>query len=284
LDDNTSGITGTEFDDTHSESSQSETSKTSTVSSNSSQTFVSPSTPLAKSVKDVDVAINRLHRLAMSIRKSSTHDRNWTGIKFAILDENGDDISTQFENFALRIVQARFPLANLILRRRLANLIFQRRKVFSHQQRHQQKLAKGVHLTAQQSTGQQPPRTCPGVQFAQPSQSSQRDGPSNPEALLRGLAINKALSATTASALTATSVLSRPAPSNVSSSAASSSPDPTAIPFPQAPKVAPSAKEFQCPYCGLLLGIKERQPRRWRYGGTISRQYNLLTHLKKTRH
>jgi hypothetical protein len=219
-------------------------------------------------VQDVDAAINRLHRLAMSIRKSSTHDRNLTATNFAILDENGDDISTQFEKFALRIVQAKFPVANLILHKRLANLMFQRRKVFSHQQRHQQKLAKGVPLAARNSTGQQPPRT--GVQFAQSLQSSQRGGPSNPEALLRGRATNKALSTTTASALTATSVLSRPAPSNVSSSVASSSPDPSAIPFPPAPRVAPSAKEFQCPYCGLLLGIKERQPRRWRYGGTIS--------------
>jgi hypothetical protein len=217
-------------------------------------------------MKDVEAAISRLHRLTMSIRKSSTNNRNLTATKFAILDENGDDTSTQFESFALRLVQARFPVAKPILHKRLANLILQRRKVFSYQQRHQQKLAKVVHPAARHSTVQQPPRTYPEIQLVQ---SSQRGGPSNPKALLQGLAINKTLSTTTASALTLTSVLSRPAPSIVSSSAASSSPDATAILFPPAPKVAPNAKEFQCPYCGLMLGIKERKPRRWRYCRTI---------------
>jgi hypothetical protein len=62
-----------------------------------------------------------------------------------------------------------------------------------------------------------------------------------------------------------TSVLSRPAPSIVSWSAASSNPNPTAALFPPAPTIGPDAKEFQCPYCGLMLGIKDRKPRRWRY-------------------
>jgi hypothetical protein len=271
LDDNASGVTNMKPDDTHSESSQSETSKTSTISSNSSPTSVSNtrSTPLVKSVKDIEAAINRLHRLAMSIRKSSTHNRNLTATKFAILDENGDDASTQFESFALRIVQARFPGANPVLHKRVANLILQRRKLFSYQQRHQQKLAKVMYPAPRHSSVQQPPINYPAIQFAQSSQSLQRAGPSKPKALLQGLAINKALSTTTASALTVTSVLSRPAPSVVSSSAASSSPDTTAMPFPPAPKVAPNAKEFQCPYCGLLLGIKERKPRRWRYSRTM---------------
>jgi hypothetical protein len=221
-------------------------------------------------MKDVEAAISRLHRLTMSIRKSSTHNRNLTATKFAILDENGDDTSAQFESFALQIVQARFPVANPILHKRLANLILLCRKLFSYQQRHQQKLAKVVHPAAPHSTVQQPPRTYPEIQLAQSSQSSQRGRPSNPKALLQGLAINKTLSTTTASTLTVTSVLSRPAPSIVSSSIASSNPDTTAILIPPAPKVAPNAKEFQCPYCGLMLGIKERKPRRWRYSRTVS--------------
>ena len=262
-----SSIADTRLDDTHSESSQSETSSTSTISSNDSQTSSAssiPSTPLVKCMKDVEAAINRLHRLTMSIRKSSTHNRNLTAGKFAILDENGEDTSTYFESFALRLVQARFPVANPLLHKRLANLTLQRRKVFNYQQRHQQKLAKVVYPASRHSTVQQPPGIHPRIQPAQSPQSLQRLGPSSPSAFLQGLAINKALSTTTASALTATSVLSRPAPSIVSSSVASSSPDPTAMLFPPAPKAGGDAKEFQCPYCGLMLGIKERKPRRWR--------------------
>jgi len=257
------------FDETLSESSKSETSRTSDVSSNASSTFPGPkisSTPLTRSAKDVEAAINRLHRLAMMIRQSSTHNRNLTATKLAILDENGQDISTQFENYALRLVQTRFPEANPILHKRLAALILQRRKVFSYQQRHQQKLAGIAPPTARHSTVQ-PPRAYPGMQFSQFSQSG---GPTTPKTLLQGLAISKALSTTTASALTVTSILSRPAPSIASSSTSSSSPDATRIPFPAAPKALPHAKEFQCPYCGLLLGIKERKPKRWRYSKTSS--------------
>ena len=273
LNNKVSSIADTRFDDAHSESSQSETSRTSTISSNDSQISSAssiPSSPVVQCMKDIEAAINRLHRLTMSIRKSSTHNRNLTAAKFAILDENGEDTSTHFESFALRLAQARFPVANPVLHKRLANLTLQRRKVFSYQQRHQQKLAKVVYPTARHSTVQQSPRTHPRIQLAQSPESLQRGEPSSPRAFLKGLAINRALSTTTASALTATSVLSRPAPSIVSSSAASSSPNPTATLFPPAPKTGPDAKEFQCPYCGLMLAVKELKPRRWRYSKAIS--------------
>lgn len=250
-----------------SDASLSGTDQSSPASSISSRSSVSeaPSTPLAKSVKDIEAAINRLHRLAMSIRKSSTQNRHLKAADFAMLDEDGQDTSSQFESFALRIVQARFPVANPILHRRLADLILQRRKAFSYQQRHQQKLAKVVKPSTRLSIVQQPLGTYSGLQFPQSSQSSQGDGPSDPTVLLRALMRDKAVSTTTATALTVTSVLSRPAPSIVSSSADSSSLDAPGLVFPLAPKVVPSAKEFQCPYCGLMLGIKERKQRRWRY-------------------
>ncbi|TVY85465.1 Ankyrin repeat and KH domain-containing protein [Lachnellula suecica] len=253
-------------DDQGSESSQSEASKSTAATSESSQPRLSatPSTLFGKRVYEIETSINRLHRLATFIRKSSTHNRNLAATKFAILDENGDDTSSQFEEFALRMVQSRFPLANPVLHKRLSNLILQRRKSLSYQQRHQQKLALAVYAATRQSPHQQSPRPFPGTLPTQPSQSSYKGGSSGANALLQGLVTNRALSATTATAFTATSVPSLPAPSVASSSAVSSNPNAATLPFPPAPKAATNAKEFQCPYCGLLLGIKELKPKRWR--------------------
>ncbi|KAF7179371.1 hypothetical protein CNMCM7691_008304 [Aspergillus felis] len=151
---NTSVAANTKSDDTDSESSEQGGSISSSDSSQISASVPrSNPDPLIKSAKDLEAAINRLHRLATSIRSSSNRNRNLTATKFAILDENGDDISTQFESFALRIVQARFPEANPILHKRVANLILQRRKMFSYQQRHQQKLAQVFPRTTVRSTG-----------------------------------------------------------------------------------------------------------------------------------
>jgi hypothetical protein len=272
-DTNLPAAVNTKSDDTDSESSQQGDSLSSTSSSNSSQGSASVSRsnpdPLIKTVKDIEAAINRLHRLAMSIRSSSNRNRNLTASKFAILNENGDDTSTQFESFALRVVEARFPQANPVLHKRIANLILQRRKMFSYQQRHQQKLAQVVYPAPHLYTSQNASSSFPASQFFQPAQLPQRSVPSHPGERLQARVINKAFSATTASAFTSTSVLSRPAPSLMSSTAASSSPDAPVVSFPPAPKAAPNAKEFQCPYCGLLLGIKERSPRRWRCGPPV---------------
>lgn len=244
-------------DKVDSDSSLTGTEQTSSISS----VLETPSNPLAKSVKDVEASINRLHRLAMFIRKSSTQNRNLTATDFAILDEDGQDTSSQFKSFALQIVQARLPAANPEIHRRLADLILARRKAFSYQQRHQQKLARVVKPTIRVPNARQPMGNYNGLQFAQ---SSHRGVATDPTALVRNFAIEKALSATTATVLNLNSVLSRVAPSVVSSSAASSTPDTNQLDFPQAPKVMPSAKEFQCPYCGLMMDIKERKPRRWK--------------------
>lgn len=263
----TSDTSNIKIDDTDSEGSQSEASNTSSISTSSSGTSVSrrtSSNPLFKSSKDVEAAIDRLHRLAVSIRKSSTHNRTSAPAKFTLLDENGDDTSSRFESFALKIIQARFPTANPILHKRLASMVLQRRKLFSYQQRHQQKLAKVVSPATRHFLMQQQPRGYAGMPLTLLSESLHEAGLPNPRAIPKGLVINKALSTTTASALTATS-LSRPAPSVMSSSRASSNHDTSTTPFPPPPKIAPNAKEFQCPYCGLLLELKERNSRRWRY-------------------
>lgn len=256
---NSSGATDSKFEENL---SQSEENGSSTTSSNSSHSSVSESslTPVAKSLKDVEAAINRLHRLAMSIRKSSTHSQNPKATKLAIIDEDGNDTSAQFAEFTQRMVQSRFPAANPILHERLANLIFKRRKVFSYQQRHQQKLAQVVYPHPQFQQQLKPYSATQPVQ----SHPSQRVDSSSPKTLLQDLAVNRALSTTTASALTARSIPSRPAPSIVSSSAPSSSNEANNVTFPSPPTVLPNAREFQCQYCGILLDIKELKPRRWR--------------------
>jgi hypothetical protein len=254
------------LDDGQSQSSQSETNSTS--SSDSVQTSLSDtsSIPLLKTLKDVEAAVDRLHRLGMTVRRANTHHRNLTASKYALRDENGDDISAQFENFALQRVQAKFPAANTILHHLLANVILQRRKWLTYQKRHQQKLASFVQPTSRHSIPQQRSRTFQAMQFAQSSQGGTSTGR---KTFLPGIALGTALSTTTASALTASRVLSRP-PSIASSTAASSSIDISALSYPSVPKVPQYAKEFQCPYCGLMLGIKEGKSKRWRYSRTTS--------------
>lgn len=68
----------------------------------SSQSSSSPSVsepiarfvPLIKHLKGIEAAIDRLHRLAMTIRGSSIHHRKSNTSNFVLRDENGNDISS----------------------------------------------------------------------------------------------------------------------------------------------------------------------------------------------
>ncbi len=238
----------------------------------SSQSSSSPSVsepiarfvPLMKHLKGIEAAIDRLHRLAMTIRGSSIHHRKSNTSNFVLRDENGNDISSQFEHFAIRMVETRYPKANPLLHLRLGQVILQRRKRFAYQQRHQQKLALPARATPMPPSARQLQHTG-SVRDANFPPPGRADSPNVQRIFPHGHARRTVLSTTTASALTLGTFRSRPPSSTFSSSTVATTNDAQNLYYPPRPRVTPGSKEFQCPYCGLVLGLEAGKGTRWKY-------------------
>lgn len=256
-------------EDADSESDENATESEESISSQSSNSPpvsepIAHFAPLMKHLKGIEAAIDRLHRLAMTIRGSSIHHRKSNTPDFVLRDENGNDISSQFEHFAIRMVQTRYPKANPLLHLRLGQAILQRRKRFAYQQRHQQKLALPARATHILPSARQLQHTG-SVRDANVPRPDRAASPNVQRTFPYGHA-RTVLPTPTASALTLRTVRSRPPSSTLSSSTVTTNNDAENLYYPPRPIVTPGSKEFQCPYCGLVLGLEAEKGTRWKYG------------------
>ncbi|KAL9623533.1 MAG: hypothetical protein Q9160_002214 [Pyrenula sp. 1 TL-2023] len=220
--------------------------------------------PFEQRLQGIERSIDRLYRLSLLIRQPSLTSQNNKAERIKILDEEGNDIDDTFVDYAFRFITHRFPEAPELLRHRLAKGITVRRKRFLYRQSHQRKLsAKTVFVPAKsQYAASNLDETVRGVKLQIENRVHSTEIPPRAGA-------NRVLSQTSASALTKRHVpyeekvdedaVSRP---STMFTKATVGEGPIAIPEP--PKPGPSSKEFECPYCCIILPMNQAKASQWR--------------------
>ncbi|KAF4627635.1 hypothetical protein G7Y89_g10517 [Cudoniella acicularis] len=210
-----------------------------------------PISPSLQALKAAESTIDRLQRLSIAIRRSATLSRNSKAAEFKEKDENGNDKSQAFELYATRIVQHRYKNASEGLCKLLGASMSLRRKRFLYFKRHQQKLA------LQQQLAVLPETHLPDILTR--LQGDAREGvipsenapPTKPEAPT--VSRTNLFSHTTASALDPDRFKMVAFTAKTSSTRSEGVTQDFNIEFPPAPKIPEDVKEFECPFCCLVL-------------------------------
>ena len=225
--------------------------------------------PLGKRLQGIEGTIDRLYRLSLMIRQPSIAEQNAKAEKVVIFDEEGNDITTGFTAYAYEVTAHKFPEAPQQLKERLARGIVIRRKRFLYRQRHQQKLnnktvvvvnvkeegngtkgsdfdvptVRGIRMLTDQPPQEAKNTECrPRVQHI-PSQTSA-------SVMKADITIEKVMVDEESRQSTMfTTAVTRTEP----------------VLVPSAPQLAPGSKEFECPYCCIILPINYARAKRWRF-------------------
>jgi hypothetical protein len=224
--------------------------------------------PFEQQMHGVEQTIDRLYRLSVAIRRPSIVSQNFKAAKFAIRDDEGNEVDAEFEDYALKRATHLFPQAPHYLLKRLATAITLRRRRFLYRHRHQKKLrAQSLDGLSQGSPNPISPRsdgesTIVGVQTLQLSPQTYD---SADRRYLKPLISQT--SATSASFFPPERARSKSffeASSKVSTAFQNSLDQASSVQVPDAPQVSPGSKEFECPYCCLMLPIEEAKESKWR--------------------
>jgi hypothetical protein len=224
----------------------------------------------AKRLPGIERAIDRLFRLSLLIRLSSRSSQNEKAERFIMRDEDGNDMNDSFAEFARQIVDHCFPEAPEFLRAKLSNGIVIRRKRFLYRRRHQEKLF-GVDVSKE--TMRQDSRHGDQIEEIDVTvRASKLKNEASPVEMLapklsRLRASNP--SHTSASAVTQQSLpldtVLEDAGSNQTTAFTATPSSGAPLELPRPPRPAVGSKEFECPYCCLILPIKESKASHWRY-------------------
>lgn len=237
-------------------SSSSSSDSTSSSSDQSVEIGPDASPVRTKILGTIEEAIDRLHRLSVAIRKSSITSRNSKAATFVERDEEGNDLSVEFEKYAAQKIKFTFKEINEQLCERLAGAIALRRRRFQYRKSHQKKLEYSVYRPAPVSTVV-PQKQISLLATATENKSLQATTISRPS-------IQQ--SATTASAFDHEKLSYPAAPASRASTARSASMivQNYSLDFPKPPFIAPHSKEFKCPYCYMILPVTEASDTRWK--------------------
>jgi hypothetical protein len=253
-----SSATSSSFQGTETESVQDELASATTIDNSSPE----------KRLQGIEKAIDRLYRLSLIIRQPSRSAQNEKAERHIMRDDEGNNINDSFADYTRHIVNHRFPDAPEFLRAKLSYGIVIRRKRFLYRQSHQRKLSGANMLKGEEQkddvivdktevastvrpykvTEELSPEEISSPEFPQsktfaPSHTSASAIPKQPLPLTTALEDAKSNQSTT---FTATPSLSAP------------------VELPRPPKPAAGSKEFECPYCCLVLPIKQSKALRWR--------------------
>lgn len=221
-------------------------------------------TPFEQRLQGIERTIDRLYRLSLLIRQPSITTQNNKAEKLIITDEEGNDIDQPFAEFAFQFITHRFPEGPEPLRRRLARGITVRRKRFLYRRNHQQKLsAKTVVVPSKEpENASNVESTLRGVKVSIPG------APQGPNVKHRISPSHGLLSQTSASAMAKRPITEQKV-IEVEVSAQStvftkSSTFEMPVQIPEPPKPGPGSKEFECPYCCIMLPIAQAKASNWR--------------------
>ncbi|CAN9210074.1 unnamed protein product [Alternaria alternata] len=222
-----------------------------------------------KRLPGIERAIDRLFRLSLLIRQPSRSSQNEKAERFIMKDDDGNEMNESFAGFARQIVDHCFPDASEFLRAKLSNGIVIRRKRFLYRRRHQEKL---FGLDTTKETMRQDSKY--SEQFEEmdvtvrASKVTNEVSPADTLApkLLRLRDPNP--SQTSASALQKQylpiNTVLEDTKSNQTTSFTATPSSSAPVELPRPPKPALGSKEFECPYCCLILPIKESRASHWR--------------------
>lgn len=228
-----------------------------------------------KRLPGIERAIDRLFRFSLLIRQPSRSSQNVKAERFIMKDEDGNELNESFAGFARQIVDHCYPDAPEFLRAKLSNGIVIRRKRFLYREHHQKKLF-GVDTLREDMRqdlkyGTEIEETDITVRASKAANELSPVETLAPK-LLRPKETNP--SHTSASALQNQSLLIDTVLEDTKSNqttAFTATPSSSApIELPRPPKPVPGSKEFECPYCCLMLPIKESRASHWRYVTTNS--------------
>lgn len=221
--------------------------------------------PFEQRLHGIEQTIDRLYRLSVAIRRPSIISQNAKAANFVIRDEDGNDYGEQFANFALTWITVQFPDAAPAIRERLARSVTLRRKRFLYRQSHQKKLGMQSFLSP-------PPRversTSPGLDadstviartvVENPAQGTHVQHNKVPKSKLPSQT-----SASKVSGKFRTDDIIEPPPSRAPTVFSGAFTQHGSLPIPNPPEPLPGSKEFECPYCCMMLPMKEAGRSLW---------------------
>jgi hypothetical protein len=193
--------------------------------------------------------------------------------EFIIKDLDGRVINEEYEEFVRRYVAHRLPKAPKELQNRLARGVVIRRKRVLYRQSHQRKLTNDMADDSERKDQKQ--RRVGDDHELASTATIRASNVADPD-LMAGLIQRKPrgqrpapASQTSASALPEELVITEKTledeesrPSTMITNIFTKS---NLVPVPDPPKPAQHSKEFECPYCCIMLPIKEAKALRWRH-------------------
>jgi len=221
------------------------------------------------SIRDIDAsreAIDRLNRLSLAIRRQSVIQRNSRAAYYEEEDENGVPKVWTFNVMAQRMVITWYPNASKIIQHRLAETMTIRRRQLLYRQSHQQKLKGQGGRQNRPNRNQFVTENSAGITH---SPSSNYGYSNKPTQSTKSVSSSKAesrgkLSATQASTMVESKV-QFDAPSSKASTAMSAAvSDFERLEPPKPPKPSQGHSEFACPYCCMVVPIKEAEEKNWK--------------------
>ncbi|RDW60544.1 hypothetical protein BP6252_11927 [Coleophoma cylindrospora] len=224
-------------------------------------------TPFEQRLHGIEQTIDRLYRLSVAIRRPSILSQNAKAANFVIRDEEGNDVGEQFADFALKWITHQFPDASLGLRQRLASSVTLRRKRFLYRQSHQRKLSTKQHLAPPALAGR-PSSPAPDAESTViartiveiPTQAIQSDN--QQRGFLKPI-LPSQTSASKISGKVRTEDVFQLTPSRTPTVFSGAFSQQASIAVPEPPKPCLGSKEFECPYCCMMLPIKDAIASQW---------------------
>lgn len=232
-------------------------------------------------------SIDRLNRLSLTIRRHSVIQRNSRAAFYEEKDENEVEKVSAFNAMAQHMVNTWYPDASEIIRHRLAETMVIRRRQLLYRRRHQEKLKGQGGKPSRPKRNQLAPQTSTGMRHSPSSNYRSYDGPAKS---LRSVPNSKAetqgkRSATQASTMNESKFHPDAASSKASTALSVAASDFEYFELPKPPKPIQGHSDFSCPYCYMVVPLKEADGKNWKYVTTFFLySMNLLNSAQTTSH
>ena len=234
----------------------------SAFSSSSHSSSTQPSEDgMAAACSQVEYLIQSLGSVSDLMSNPGFRLRDFKVESFIDIDEEGNNLTSQYTKLAELVVTQLYPKANAEIRHRLAKAMSQRRNRFAYRRRHQQRLARLALHKEHPLQNHQQDLMQPGKQLNMKSHEVL------PQTQLTEIRI--ALPLSTSAVSIKNECINTPAKvwesfsSNILSSISASTVHTTSSRYPKAPDIG-NEQYFECPYCYIACPAKDVYGKYWR--------------------
>jgi len=232
-------------------------------------------------------SIDRLNRLSLAIRRQSVIQRNSRAAFYQEEDENEVEKVSAFNAMAQHMVNTWYPDASEIIQHRLAETMVIRRRQLLYRRSHQQKLKGQGRRQNRSRWNQLTPHTSAEMGHSSDSNYGNYSAPTQSTKSVSNIKAESQRKHLATQASTMIESRFRPdAPSSKPSTALSAAvSDFECFELPKPPKPLQGHSDFTCPYCCMVVPLKEVEGKNWKYV-TILFLYsmNLLNSVQATSH